>query len=107
MPATVASFINGVSGVTATLDSAPLKGIRRIQSAPFIAALPVDNIFLGPCKGDSPAGIFSPSVDDGYYVKVDSLSVGTHTLQFTAVNTDAGFNLNVTYTLDVKPVTTK
>ena len=107
MRAKTAAFIDGISGVTATLDSAPLKGIRRIQSIPFVTALPVDNIFLGPCDRDSPAGIFSPSVDDGYYVKVDGLSVGTHTLQFTAVNTKTKFNLNVTYTLDVKPVTTK
>lgn len=107
MRANAAFFIDGVSGVTATLDSAALKGIRRIQSEPFVAALPLDNIFLGPCAGNSPAGIFSPSADDGYYVKVDGLSVGTHTLQFTAANTRAKFTLNVTYTLDVKPVTPK
>jgi hypothetical protein len=107
MRANTASFINGVSGVTATLDSKALKGVRRIQSEPFVAALPLDNIFLGPCGGDSPAGIFSPSVDDGYYVKVDGLTAGVHTLQFTAANTGAGFNLNVTYTLDVIPVTLK
>ena len=93
--------------MTATLDSAPLKDIHQFQSPPFVAALPVDNIFLGPCCGDSPAGIFSPSVDDGYYVEVDGLSAGTHTLQFIAANTSTKFNLNVTYTLDVKPVTAK
>ena len=102
-----AFFIDGVSGVTATLDSAALTGIRRIQSTPFVTALPVANIFVDPCGGDSPAGVFSSSVSDGYYVKVDGLSVGTHTLQFTAANTEAGFNLNVTYTLDVRSVTAK
>jgi hypothetical protein len=106
--ALVAPFIDTVSGLTATLDSRALKGVRRIQSVPFVTALPMDNIFVGPCGGkpqDSPAGIFSPSVDDGYYVLLEGLSAGVHTLQFTAANTD--FNVNVTYTLDVIPVKLK
>jgi hypothetical protein len=102
--APVAPFINGVSGMTATLDSRALKGIRRIQSAPFAVTLPVDNIFVGPCGGGSPAGIFSPATDDGYYVLVDGLTPGVHTLQFTAAGTA---DLNVTYTLDVIPTKLK
>jgi hypothetical protein len=104
MRALAAPFIDGMSAVAATLDSVALKGVRRIQSDPFYAVLPTDNIFLSPCGGGVPAGIFSPSVDDGYYVKVDGLTAGVHTLQLTAANTSAGFNLNVTYTLDVIPV---
>ena len=106
MRTNVAAFIDGLKGVTATVDSTAVAHVIRVQSNPFIAALPKDNIFLRPCKRDSPAGIFSPSVDDGYYAKVGPLNVGTHTLQFTAHN-DSGFDLNVTYVLDVIAVSLK
>ena len=102
-----AVFIDGISGMTATLDGAPLAGITRIKSIPFVSAFPVENIFVAPCNGDLPAGIYSPSVDDGYYVKLDGLSVGKHTLHFTATSSAFQFNSNVTYTLNVKSVTTR
>jgi hypothetical protein len=52
-----------------------------------------------------PAGVYSPSVDDGYYVLLKPLSVGNHTLHIHAEST--GFTLDVTYDLTVVPVQLK
>src|SRR5882762_5062046 len=51
MRAVIAPFIDGVTGLSVTLNSRAVTGIRRVQSDPFISALPVDNIFVGPCGG--------------------------------------------------------
>jgi hypothetical protein len=104
MRANAAAFIDGVTNMTVTLDGTAVKAIRRVRSKPFAAALPVDNVFVAPCKGDSPAGVYSPGVDDGYYVKLEDLKPGLHTLQFTALNPTGDYNLNMTYHLTVVPV---
>jgi hypothetical protein len=93
----VAGFINSITATTVTLDSVAVPGVRRVKSDPFVTALPSDNLM-----GCAP-GIYSPSADDGYYVKVRALRAGTHTLQFTATG-GGGFSLNVTYVLNVLPV---
>jgi len=104
MRANAAAFVDGVTKMTVTLDGIAVKSIRRVRSKPFAAALPVDNVFVKPCEGDSPAGVYSPSVDDGYYVKLEDLKPGHHTLQFTALNPSADYDLNMTYHLTVVPV---
>ncbi len=103
MRVNVAGFVDGVTKMTVTLDGNPVKSIRRVRSKLFAAALPVDNVFVAPCGGDSPAGVFSPGVDDGYYVKLEDLKPGPHTLQFTALNPTAKYDLNMTYHLTVVP----
>lgn len=100
----VAGFIDGVTQMTATLDGKAIKGMRRVRSEPFVAALPADNLFVPFCEGGQPAGVFSPGVDDGYYVKLEGLKPGPHTLQFTALNPEIGFDLNMSYRLEVVPV---
>ena len=52
-----------------------------------------------------PAGIYSPSMDDGYYVLLPALKVGPHTLQFHAKS--GSFVQDVTYNLTVVPVSLK
>lgn len=105
MRANVAPFIDGVTKLTVTLDGTAVKAMRRVRSEPFAAALPADNLFVPYCgPGGQPAGVYSPGVDDGYYVRLEGLKPGPHTLQFTALNPSAGFDLNMTYQLDVVPV---
>lgn len=105
MRVNVAAFIDGVTKLTVTLDGAAVKGMRRVRSEPFAAALPADNLYVPFCgSAGQPAGVFSPGVDDGYYVKLEGLRPGAHTLQFTALNPKAGFDLNMTYQLTVVPV---
>jgi hypothetical protein len=41
-------------------------------------------------------------VDDGYYAEIQNLSVGEHSVQFTA-SAPGGFDLNVVYRLIVVP----
>ena len=56
-----------------------------------------------PAGFDVPSGIFSPAVDDGYYVKLKHLEVGAHRLRFRAEKT-TGVEQDVTYNLTVVPV---
>jgi len=101
-----ADFINGVANVSARVDGQPIKALHRVQSQVFALALPKDNLFAAACasSGGLPAGIYSPAVDDGIYVRIDQLAVGQHTLQIHAENPSQGFVLDVTYHLKVVPV---
>jgi hypothetical protein len=54
-----------------------------------------------------PAGVYSPSVDDGYYALLKPLSLGNHTLHVHAEIPSQSFVLDVTYNLIVKPVQLK
>jgi hypothetical protein len=47
----------------------------------------------------------SPAVGDGFYVLLDKLSAGSHTLQFQVE--EPGLGQNVTYHRTVPPVSTK
>ena len=79
--------------------------IQRIQSIVFEVALPEDNVFDALCAPlNVPAGIFSPAVDDGFYVLLRPLQAGSHMIQITAQNKSQGFVLDVKYNLNVVPV---
>jgi hypothetical protein len=109
--ATSAAFVDGATDLSVTLDGVPIKNVRRVQSKVFAVALPEENVFDAPCAGAMPAGvkagIYSPAVDDGFYVLLDKLSAGEHTLQFHAANPSERFVQDVTYNLTVVPVSTK
>jgi hypothetical protein len=81
--------------------------LRRVLSDPFPTWFPADNVFgSDACNGEPlPAGVYSPSMDDGYYVLLSPLKVGLHTLQFHAES--GTFLQDVTYNLDVVPVSLK
>jgi hypothetical protein len=86
--------------------------IQRVVSIPFASVFPADNVF-GPNACDTgiplPAGIYSPSMDEGYYVLLPPLKVGQHTLHFHAESgTQAEpFVQDVTYNLTVEPISLK
>ena len=105
--AQIAPFIDGASKLSVKVDNKEVKNLlQRVQSSVFAVALPEDNVFDAPCAslGGVPAGIYSPAVDDGFYVDLPPLPVGKHTLHFHAENTGAGFVVDVTYNLTVVPV---
>ena len=82
--------------------------MNRTVSQVFEVALPDDNIFVGACSPDLTGGIYSPAVDDGFYVRLNPLAVGAHTLHIHAENpTPPGFVLDLTYNLNVVPVVTQ
>jgi hypothetical protein len=106
-----AASIDGAVNLSVTLDGRAITNLRRVQSVVFAVALPEDNVFDNPCEegglGNVPAGIYSPAVDDGFYVLLDPLSTRLHTLHFHAENPSQGFTEDVTYNLNVVQVLQK
>lgn len=105
MRTNVAAFIDGIKQPSASLDGKPLYNVKRVKSIVFATTLPANNIFYDACNGDSPPGVFSPAVDDGYYAKLPPLPAGRHIVEFSAAN-DSGFSVNVRYELKVVKVST-
>lgn len=72
-------------------------------------ALPEENVFDEQCaeSGGVPAGVYSPAVDDGYYVRLSPLEVGNHTLRIRSKIPSEDFTLDVKYKLIVVPVLLK
>jgi hypothetical protein len=101
-----AAFINGATNLSVTLDGLPTGPMHHTVSPVFEVALPSDNVFVAPCGGLS-SGIYSPAVDEGYYVRLNPLSVGAHTLHIHAENPNFGFVLDVTYNLSIVPVASR
>jgi len=102
-----AEFIAGAANLSVTLDGKAIKDLRRVQSTVFEVALPEDNIFGAPCPPSKelvPAGIYSPAVDDGFYVRLDPLNTGKHILHVHAENPSQNFKQDVTYNLKVVKV---
>lgn len=104
-----AAFVNGAANLSVILDGKSVGPMHRTVSPVFEVALPDDNIFAGACTPapDLTGGIYSPAVDDGFYVRLNPLAVGTHTLQIHAEQPSQGFTLDITYNLNVVPVVSK
>jgi hypothetical protein len=101
-----ADFINGTTALSVKVDGKDVKNLlRRVQSQVFEVALPENNVFDPLCNPlNVPAGIYSPAVDDGFYMMLPPLKTGQHTLQFHAENPSQGFAEDVTYNITVVPV---
>jgi hypothetical protein len=101
-----AGFVDGATSLSVEVDGKLVKQLRRVQSRVFEIALPEQNVFDAPCAfaGGVPAGIYSPAVDDGIYVELQPLAIGSHTVHIHAENLAAEFVLDVTYNLTVVPV---
>ncbi len=105
-------LIDAAQNLSVSVDGRALdkKQIQRVLSNPFAAALPADNVF-GPdaCATGVPlpAGVYSPSMDDGYYVLLPALKPGPqpHTVKFHAES--GTFSQDITYNLTVVPVSLK
>lgn len=104
-----ADFVNGAAKLSVRVDGKSIKQLHRVRSKVFAVALPQDNLFAAACEpvGGLPAGIYSPAVDDGVYVRLNPLAAGHHTLQIHAENPSQNFVLDVTYNLTVVPVVDK
>lgn len=105
--ALAAPFIDQAANLSVTVDGAPIKNLRRVKSVTFDVALPENNVFVAPCGGDSPGGIYSPAVDDGFYVLLNPLSAGAHALHFHAESPRGTVVQEVTYNITVVPVELK
>jgi hypothetical protein len=99
------AVIDAGTNIHVTLDGASLdsKIVRRISPVVEVT-LPADNIFNGPgCV--VPSQVYSPMAADGLYVLLRPLSLGSHTLNFTAVLGQEAFD--TTYKLSIVPVVSR
>jgi hypothetical protein len=97
----IAPLIDGATRVSATVDGNAVPNIVRVQSSVFAIALPADNIFSIECLQTIPEGIYSPGVDDGFYVRLPALSVGKHTIHLHGEIPAFNFVQDITYSLTV------
>lgn len=103
-----AALIDEAANLSVTVDGIAIKNLRRVKSEVFVVALPKENVFVAPCAPlNVPPGIYSPAVDDGFYVLLRPLPVGSHTLHFHAESPGGTLQQDVTYNLSVVPVLLK
>ena len=95
----VSYVISTAYGMSCSVDAnnIPITAANLELSNPFSLQLPTDNVF------GYPAGVYYPAVDSGYYVLLNPLSPGQHTIHFAGCT--AFFNnfcLDVTYHITVQ-----
>jgi hypothetical protein len=103
--AAIKPIIDAAKNLSVTVDGVDVKNtlLRRVQSQVFDVALPDDNVFL-PDFPPCPAGIYSPTVDDGFYVSLGPLTPGQHTIHFHSESPGV-ITEDITYHLNIVPVT--
>jgi hypothetical protein len=90
----VVSFIDQASNLELTIDGVSIENLQdfRVLSNPFPVKPPEDNLF------GVPSGTY-PGISDGYWVVVESLPAGEHTIHFAGQA--PGLTVDVTYHLTV------
>jgi hypothetical protein len=99
--ALLAPFIDAASGLSVVLDGRSIQRLRRVGSQVFPTVFPRRNVLGADCI--VPGKVYSPSLDDGYYVLLPGLRAGTHHLRIRATAQD--FLVDTSYTLHVTKVT--
>lgn len=94
-----ASYL-GQTVLDAELDGKTIKNLGqfRFKSSVFSYSVTDNNLF------GYPAGVVYPTVADGYFLMLKPLSPGMHTLHFHGGLPPYGFDVNVSYTLNVVPL---
>lgn len=99
-----------VESTSVTIDGKDIDAIRSVKSVKFDVALPQSNILGLICKDGSgnpvilPRGFYTSAMSSGYYVLLDPLPVGFHTLQITGNDADGNDgNHDIIYNLTVVP----
>jgi len=101
-----APCLDAATQLTVEVDGQSLPRLfdkNRVRSAVFEIALPTDNLF------GLDAGIYSPAIDDGYYVMLKPLPVGKHQLHIVGASAGCdlfgrAFSTEVTYNVTIVPV---
>ena len=92
----VALFVDGTN-LEADLDGFQIRNLKshRVQSVEFDVTWPDDNVLTAIGEGPFSAGTYSPVIDDGYYLLLEPLAPGTHTLHFRAGSQNITYHLTV------------
>jgi hypothetical protein len=99
------NLMDNTSGLFAVIDGVPVQDLDsyRVTSPLFEwGPLPEDNLFAF-FGFDAPAGTTSLAVDDGVWLLLPPLSVGTHELHFGGTFDSLGFGIDTTYRVTVAP----
>jgi hypothetical protein len=92
--------IDETSGMTATIDGTPVRGLDayRGESPDFaFGPLPDPNVI------GAPAGSAGRSTDAGIYLLLTPLAVGRHTIHLTGTFDEFGVSIDTAYTVTVAP----
>jgi hypothetical protein len=95
----VNSFIDDVTGLSAEIDGRVVQNLAsyRSQSPQYTFFVPESNILGVPGPNTGTA------VSAGYFLLLAPLSVGTHTIHFTATLAPFDFTIDTTYVVTVVP----
>jgi len=90
--------------LSCTIDGQAVQNLQgyREDSVVFNVTMPDDNVFGGAAAG-VPGGVYGPCVDNGYYLMLNPLGRGQHTIHIQGEVADHSFTLDVTYHLTVGP----
>ena len=103
-PTTIPEILSALAGVTAditnlscTIDGAAVKHLEKFVtiSPVFSLTIPADNIL-----GLLPA-VYTPDIDEGYYLMLAPFHPGVHTIHFTASSPDLGYSIDIIYNITV------
>jgi hypothetical protein len=103
-----AGFISLVTSINATVDGVPQKDLfaYRFPSPLYSYTMPFDNILGCPSSGNCP-GLTTPcpcsgiAAADGYYMMLQPLQAGVHTVSFGGAVPAFSFSTAVVYTLTI------
>ena len=96
------ALIDGVDTLSCAIDGRVLSNLTSYRAASDLftwGPLPTNNVFGDPAN--FPAGTTSQAVSDGYFLMVQPLSPGDHSIHFTGGV--PGFHLDITYNITVAP----
>jgi hypothetical protein len=96
------AFMDSAINLEADIDGRVVQNPAgyREQSPVFSVNFPDNNVFQF-FGFNTPAGTYSPFVDDGYYLMLAPLSAGPHTIHFHGTVSVANFTVDITYHLNV------
>lgn len=80
----VSGFVGNITDMFADIDGVPVEDLQqyRVQSSLFTLGPLPDNNALQFMGAHAPAGTTTPSVADGFYLMLEPLFIGTHTIHF-------------------------
>jgi hypothetical protein len=106
-----AAFFADASELHASVDGVPIQNLfgYRAAYAPFSYTVPATDNILQYLYGvnvpgsDWPTTMIFPAASDGYWLMLEPLNPGNHTINFGGTGKNTGFQIDITYTITVVP----